>query len=422
MSVEKSVCPLQWDYVCTRINSKQHTMCCHSPWHDVTKDELDSNNYDNLVNSEPIRRTRLEMLKGNRPSSCNICWKLEDRGVESFRQIMSKYMPERVQYLIDHAHEAVDINSPILYSNNPTFLEIHLGNTCDLKCIYCGPEWSSQWALEKLQNKKITEAYYKKISINPSTEYSDMLWNYVETKGKNSLEKIGFIGGEPLTSPDFQPILNRLLDIFKDAPPHTIKIWIVTNLNANAKYFDKFMELLPRLTERFKVEIGISMESTGEQAEYIRHGLNWSRFEQNVYKLFTSTKDSPNMYITFKSTISAPSVPSIKRFIEWTNKLQQEVGHVRLGFTMISSPAHQSPLVLPPEYSKYINDAVDILDDPAYKQSLMKIRDSMANSTSNDNLKKTFYKWFKENDETRNTNFVEVFPELKEFYESCSKL
>lgn len=422
MSLENSVCPLQWDYMCTRINSKQHTMCCHSPWHDVKPDELKTHDYDNLVNSIPLRKIRLEMLQGTRPSACNICWKLEDNGVESFRQYMNKFSPERMQYLIDHAHEATDINSPILYGENPRFLEINLGNTCDLKCIYCSPEWSSQWALEKLQQNKISEAYYKKISISPSTEFTDMFWNYVESTGKQSLKKIGFIGGEPLTSPDFQPILEKLIEVFKDHPKHSIRLWIVSNLNATPKYFDKFISILPKLTEIFEVEIGISMESTKEQAEYIRHGLNWDRFENNVYKLFESTKDNPHVFNTFKSTISAPSVPGTQRFIEWINKLQETFGEFRLGFTMISSPPCQSPVILPPEFSSYIDDAINSLRHDTYKPPLIKIRDSIKNSSKDDALRKTFYKWFKENDETRKTNFVETFPELKQFYEGCGEL
>jgi hypothetical protein len=37
-------------------------------------------------------------------------------------------------------------------------------------------------------------------------------------------------------------------------------------------------------------------------------------------------------------------------------------------------------------------------------------------------LRKAFYEWFKENDETRKTDFSKTFPELKKFYDECGKL
>lgn len=424
MSVENSVCPLRWDYVCTRINNKQHTMCCHAPWYDVKQEDLDTKDYSTLVNSPTLRKIRLDMLQGKRPPECQICWNLEDNGVESFRQRMTKYDNTRMQYLIDHAHEATDINSPILYSDNPNWLEIHLGNTCDLKCTYCGPEWSSQWALEKLQKKQISESRYKKISINPSNEYSDMFWNYVENVGKHKATRIGFMGGEPLTSPEFPTILQKLVDIYKDTPKHSIRLWIVTNMNAPKKYFEQFMALIPELTDIFKLDIGISMESTADQAEYIRYGLNWERFESNVQRLYANTKDNENVFITFKATVSVLSVPCTKRFIEWMNTLEDIYHTTKIDFTMISNPPQQNPLILPNEFHTYIDDAISVLDPNSNGyDSLVKIRDSIKNNGSHsDRLRKLFYTWFKENDETRKTNLVETFPELKDFYIECSKL
>ena len=427
MSVEKSVCPLQWDYMCARINSKQHTMCCHAPWHDITQTQLDSQDYNNVVNSVPLRNIRLNMLRGIRPQECSICWNHEDNGVESFRQRMNRDNPERMQYLIDHAHEATDIDSPILYSDSPRFLEIHLGNTCDMKCIYCSPEWSSQWALEKLQKKQITEERYKKISINPSSEYTNMLWKYIDSVGKSSIKRIGFIGGEPLTNPYFQDILSKLFELFKDGHEHDVQLWIVTNLNTPEKYFDQFVDMLPKLTERFKVEISISMESTGAQAEYIRQGLDWQRFNNNVHKIYEKTKDIEYVRLAFKSTISAPSVPYTQNFIKWIRQLEELYGPITLGFTTITYPESQNPFILPKEFSGYIDNAIGELDTnhpnyQSYSTILAKIRDGIANGESKVELRRAFYNWFTENDSTRNVNFAETFPELKDFFNECGKL
>jgi len=59
------------------------------------------------------------------------------------------------------------------------------------------------------------------------------------------------------------------------------------------------------------------------------------------------------------------------------------------------------------------------------------IRDSIKNQEGEkidwvggdvNNIRASFYKWFKQYDERREVNFLEVFPEYKEFYNMCKEL
>jgi hypothetical protein len=93
-----------------------------------------------------------------------------------------------------------------------------------------------------------------------------------------------------LITPEFYDFADKLLETYKDVPYNDTTIWIVTNMNSESKYFDKFIDYIPKLNEKFKLEIHISMESTHEQAEYIRNGLDWKTFDKNVNRLLSKTE------------------------------------------------------------------------------------------------------------------------------------
>ena len=59
------------------------------------------------------------------------------------------------------------------------------------------------------------------------------------------------------------------------------------------------------------------------------------------------------------------------------------------------------------------------------------IRDSIKNQEGEkidwvsgdvNDVRASFYKWFKQYDERRKVNFLETFPEYKEFYNMCKEL
>jgi hypothetical protein len=76
---------------------------------------------------------------------------------------------------------------------------------------------------------------------------------------------------------------------------------------------------------------------------------------------------------------------------------------------------------------QYIGDNVD--DSDRHKFSLLeyerfrRVVDYMRTTTYDDKKlaigRKTFYNWFTQYDKRSNSNLVETFPELKEFYDSC---
>src|SRR6056300_1064777 len=91
--------------------------------------------------SEQLKNIQKNMLNNVRDQGCNICWKKEDRGYSSLRQ---------------HSNEIYKAHTNQIKNNQeidqPFYLDLRLGNLCNLKCRMCISEWSSQIADEIISN------------------------------------------------------------------------------------------------------------------------------------------------------------------------------------------------------------------------------------------------------------------------------
>lgn len=445
---KNSICHLRWGYPNISLTRNEIRTCCKTPFQSVTEKEIEFYGTDLFLNNKYQLSRRLEMLKGLRHKDCNQCWQLEDKGASSLRgnseegfvnfaqhnNLFDEFETNNLNYISDK----VNINSKILRSNRPFMLEVSLGNTCDLKCMYCNHVYSSQWATESLKNSRITKEIYDEVTSKPNQKFIDLFWEWMNKETKFSLQRIGIIGGEPLITPDLYPFLDKLLETYEDVDHRETTIWIVTNLNSPDNYYNKFLNYIPKLDKKFKLEILISMESINEQAEYIRNGLNWSKFEKNVYKLFAETKDNDRITLGFLPSVSALSIPRFKQFLQWVYKIYETTGKpAMLKQNTVTSPSVHSPFVLTPDYADYVTDALDWIktiaaDMPnfndvfgrwqSYIIFLENLRDSLKSNKDNIELRKKFYHWFNDFDQLRNLNFNATFPELNKFFNYCKEL
>jgi hypothetical protein len=404
---------------------------------------------DLFLNTNYQKTRRLEMLKGVRHQDCSGCWQIEDKGSTSLRgnghngfmhfANQRSMFDEFPNQTMEQISENVTIENAILESHRPFMLEVSLGNNCDMKCMYCNHVYSSQWATESLKNNTITHELYKQSTSKPDSQFLELFWKWVDLEAKHSVERIGIIGGEPLITPEFYEFLDRLLEVYEDVSHNNTTIWIVTNLNSNSTYFNRFMEYIPKLLTKFKLEILISMESTGNRAEYIRNGLDWNKFEKNVHNLVGLTKDKEEITLGFLPSITALSVPRFHNFLKWVYDISIKYNKpIMLKQNIVTWPTPHTPFILPGEFSVYLDAAIvwmkSVQDNmpnfkdefgrwTSYTKFLINLRNSIRNNTSEDiHLKKQFYSWFKNFDEMRGLNFCETFPELAEFYNNCKEL
>ena len=92
-----------------------------------------------LINDVLLCEMRNDLKNDIRPKICNRCFPVEDQGGTSFRQ----------NYNIDHKdvsdYNAVGEHGVIQDLKSITYLDLTLGNTCNLQCKTCNPWSSHNW-------------------------------------------------------------------------------------------------------------------------------------------------------------------------------------------------------------------------------------------------------------------------------------
>ena len=193
-----------------------------------------------------------------------------------------------------------------------------------------------------------------------------------------------------------------------------------------------------------EVVIFTSVDTWGPQAEYIRNGLEFNRFWDNVNKIMSKC---PRVIITFMSTYNALSLFNYNKLIKEVYNLKDIYGSydrywnsaVFLDSSYLRYPAHQTVQVLPYDFSKYILDQSKLITyyaapafDPKHigysdveVQKVKRIYDWMLapqDPTQQMKNRYSFYQYFSNHDKRRGTNFVKTFPELEEFYNFCKTI
>lgn len=145
-------------------------------------------------------------------------------------------------------------------SNDDFFVDVSLGNYCNLKCRMCSPENSSQWVSD--YNALIAEGLVSAVKYTNylmSEHTIEMIASFIDTvKGRIVIE---VKGGEPLLMPNSQSFFVRLSECVNSK---NIEIWIASN---GTKIPDWFSDCINRFK---KVELSISVDGSGKVYNYIR--------------------------------------------------------------------------------------------------------------------------------------------------------
>jgi hypothetical protein len=225
----------------------------------------------------------------------------------------------------------------------------------------------------------------------------------------------------------------RLIDWFRDNQGRS-KTRLAINSNLGA---DVDVERLLGSTQGLSVEIYTSMESVGTAAEYIRDGLDYAAWQANVVRLLDA-----GITVHCMCTINALCLPNLTDHLNYLLELKQRYGKEKINFTLniLRFPSFQSPLVLSDELrTQYRDQLAQWLHDLEvgslrkfwhlvheheinHTQRLIDYLDVVKTPHSDafemPKLLNDFRQFYDQYDRRRNKNFVEAFPELRDFYDS----
>ena len=428
-----SFCAAKWYNATIWLGSGQTTSCHHPPAHHVTEKEVIINPAA-LHNTQQKRDDRAKMLAGDRPSGCEYCWKIEDMGRDA---ISDRVYKSRI-YPIEALNEAFD--TPVHEDVNLRTLEIAFDRTCQFACSYCNPAFSSTW-VNDIRNSgsyvglvsdgrnHFTHSHesaqlYKFYEKNPYVEAFFAWW---ETDLHRTLQELRITGGEPLMS----GYTWQLIEWFKtNQGKSTTKLAINSNLGFEMSKVQKFIEAIRPLPH---VDVYTSQEAVDTQAEYIRDGLDYQQWIDNVQVLLDSNTVKA---VHVMCTINALCLDSLPRLLYQLLEFKQMYGRERVNFTLniLRFPSFQSPLVLPEHIrNQYQDNLQDFLtrniNNPYLQeheinqtQRLIDYLDVVKTPHSDTfempKLHNDFKQFYSQYDRRRSKDFVKTFPNLKTWYES----
>ena len=422
----KSFCGAKWYNATIWLGSGMTTSCHHPLPHKIDPIEVQRN--PKLLHNTPEKKEqRRQMQCGERPSGCEYCWKIEDMG--------TKFISDRVYKSKIYTTEELEnvFRTDYREDINLRTLEIAFDRTCNFACSYCNPAFSSTWvkdlkthgAYENLKSdgrNHFTHTHdsnqlYKYGETNP---YVEAFFKWWETDLHRTLRELRITGGEPIMSAE----LWRLFDWFRlNADKSQTKLAINSNLGGKPELVDKLVECRTHLPS---LDVYTSMEATGYSAEYIRDGLDFEQWWNNLLKLHFADIDTHCMM-----TINALCLPTLPDMIEKILQARKLFGNdfATMSYNILRFPSFQSCLVLPQLVKDKCVTRLKKLD-VTYLQNwergqldrlieyLQVVKKPHNEAFEMPKLQNDFKKFYTQYDIRRNHIFAKAFPELEEWYES----
>jgi pyruvate-formate lyase-activating enzyme len=437
----ESFCAAKWYNATIWLGSGQTTSCHHPLPHQVSVAEVEANPRA-LHNTPRKKEERAMMQRGERPSGCEYCWKIEDMykdpkyaGVDTGTPISDRVY-KTVIYEDGDLDEA--FNTRPEQDVNLQTLEIAFDRTCQFACSYCNPAFSSTWVKDIRRNGGYTNLVsdgrnhfthehdssqlYTITDVNP---YVEAFFKWWESDLHKTLKELRITGGEPLMS----GYTWRLIDWFqtnKGASKTRLAI------NSNLGFEQDKLERLLDATEGIELDLYTSNESIGRHAVYIRDGLDWNQWCDNVTYLLDSGR-LRGLHVM--CTINALCLLSLAEFLWMIVKLKQKYGKDSINFSLniLRFPSFQSPLILPEnirqqareELVRFVNaNNKDMIHEFEFNQVtrlvnyLMEVDSPHSGALSKEILQRDFKNFYEQYDQRRGKNFKETFPQLAEWYDA----
>jgi MoaA/NifB/PqqE/SkfB family radical SAM enzyme len=261
---------------------------------------LKNTTLSNAFYSQYMDDLRKEFISGIKPKSCQRCWTEEDSGRTSKRQNSWSRLNGFVK----------DIDFTRSDSGKLMFLDLKLGNICNLKCRICGSFSSSKWAQEEIKIYTDNEKSKENLKRGRWPRESKTFWNDLTNLLENT-RYFEFTGGEPF-------LIEEHFDLLKKAVELGYAKNIELHYNTNGTTFPtRGIELW----SHFKlVEIAISIDDIGPRFEYQRYGANWNDVNKNLKKFYNLRGINKNIVLQLCMTSNVQNFYYIDEMCDWISK------------------------------------------------------------------------------------------------------
>ena len=272
--------------------------------------------FNDWINSEDLRATRKDLHNGTRVSTCTQCWINEDAGKKSLRQIYNAEFSKHFKF--------ASINDQWMSDGNITTFDLKLGNLCNLKCVMCNGNSSSQLMSEYKTNvdkfRKIDFCKVPDVDTDftwpESNEFSQFLDIF-----KDKIRWIKFTGGEPAMNPYMLKLLDEI------PSPELVTISLTTN---GTKLNEKMLTTLSKFK---KLWLSVSLEGIGDANDQIRYPSKWNEVASNTLRL----SKLHNAFFNVNYVFQCFSVVTLIPMLQWC-----DLHNLKIEMQVLTNPVYLS--------------------------------------------------------------------------------
>ena len=388
----KTACQLKWNWSTIFLTTEKTASCHRTNHHKFDTDTFDFHNTPSKLDD------RQQMLQGEWPTQgCNYCKNIETAGGQSDR-ITNLDFPGI------HAPPELD-NNPLATQVTPRILEVYFDNTCNLKCLYCGPHFSSLWDAENIKFGDAPFNKSKNIEIN-----KQKIFEWLKINGHH-LTNFNILGGEPL----YQSELEDCLELFEQYPAPELKLQIFTNLNTKIAHLKRVVARIKQLVDQNKIrefEVTASLDCWGLPQEYVRYPLNLVSWEKNFEYLLGERWI--NLIVSSTTTpLTIKTLPDLLQKIKEWNTIRP-VYHYQ---NSVNGPRYMFIDIFGDIFIDDFNRALELKpnitpEEKSSRQYLEGIAKQSASNGPNELAIQTLFNFLNEIDRRRSTDWKKTFPWL----------
>jgi hypothetical protein len=336
-SESKYFCPLPWVHFYTEPNGTVSLCCVANPplmGEDNRPLSIQRRTPRDIWQSPAFRAARRQMASGEAVNFCTYCYQNEENNVPSYRQFaLSEFREVQGRPIAEIVAESAARDWT---AEDPVYVDLRLGNLCNLKCRMCHPDFSSQIERDPVhagwrRGDRDTSV------LDLSHRFDDNLEHWSESlqlidelaEFTEAVEFIQLAGGEPTLNKAQLQLLQLLVE--RDQAKR-IRLTIWSNLTSIQPGFYQLLENFQQV-----VVFG-STDGFGATYEYIRFPGNWAAFDRNARALARI----PRLCLFMSPVLQAYNALDLTRLYDWC----LEVG-ARPQINILNQPLYLDYRILP---------------------------------------------------------------------------
>ena len=326
--------------------------------------------------SDTWKELRRKAMAGEPDDGCHKCYDEENRGMRSLRQMANEMMSEdkmNVRTVMKNKEKG-DWTELLDFIQTPklTYIEMNLGNYCNLACNICSSSLSTKWEEDDI---KLNENGFKREVFHPDTELK-IKYNKEDYKDVNFIK---FVGGEPMLHPKFISMLDFIIET---GYSKNITLQVFTNASWVPK--DK---VVSRLKQFKKVRISLSIDGTEKVNDYTRHLSSWETVNATAREWLKISMQYDWFQIKWEPTLSVYNANHITEMTQWWIETCMEIrlnkrgnmsfedslyledeNDINIYFNNVNYPKYLAPNIYPSHEEDYnIENYCNTLNERYYK-------------------------------------------------------